>query len=197
MSRGASVFPFPFGDKEAAEQATAAAGATLAKPRKTAGGQFSLSPRSLMTAESGLKLMLPSPNGSRLTLEIKDRPVLAGCLRNARAVAAAARQLAADGTIAVIQAGERWPDGSLRPALEDMLGAGAILHHLGLAGSAEAEMARDAFCSVGGRTADHIRRSMSGRELSDAGYAGDVEIALEQNVSNCAPLLADGAYRAV
>jgi len=29
--------------------------------------------------------------------------------------------------VAVIASGERWPDGSLRPALEDLLGAGAVL----------------------------------------------------------------------
>src|SRR5438477_189320 len=50
---------------------------------------------------------------------------MAGCLRNAAAVGRFLR--GALGAVTVIAAGERWPDGSLRPALEDLLGAGAIL----------------------------------------------------------------------
>lgn len=33
-------------------------------------------------------------------------------------------------TVAVIPAGERWADGSLRPAIEDLLGAGAFIREL-------------------------------------------------------------------
>ncbi len=35
--------------------------------------------------------------------------------------------LARGGTVAVVAAGERWPDDSLRPAAEDLWGAGAVL----------------------------------------------------------------------
>lgn len=194
VSRGASVYPFALGDRAATEQAAANVGAVLAMPRRTAGGQFSLSPQSLLSAKPGLKLMLPSPNGSRLTLETGDRVTFAGCLRNAAAVASAARTAANGGQIAVIAAGERWPDGSLRPAIEDMLGAGAIIHHLDLRCTAEADAMKVAYRSSANRLHDLITDSVSGRELINAGFAGDVELALEGNMSCTAPRFSGGSY---
>ncbi len=195
VSRGAAIYPFPLGDAAAAEAAASRIGAVLAQPRRAAGGQFSLSPVSLLSARAGTKLMLPSPNGSRLSLAGGATPVIAGCLRNAAAVARAARDLAGDGAVGVIPAGERWPDGGLRPAIEDLLGAGAIIHHLGLACSPEAGVARDAFLSAGGDLARLVRESMSGRELIDGGFSDDVEIAVALDASDCVPLLIEGAYR--
>jgi 2-phosphosulfolactate phosphatase len=140
--------------------------------------------------------MLPSPNGSRLSLACGDRPVLTGCLRNAAAVAQAARRLARGGVIGVVPAGERWPDESLRPAIEDMLGAGAVVHHLGLPCSPEAQVARDAFRSAADDLVRLIRASVSGRELIDRGFSNDLDIALAVEASGCAPFLSEGAYRA-
>ena len=198
VAKGAAVFPFPGGDMIAAQRAAARVGAVLAQPREAAiGERFSLSPASLLAVPAGTKLMLPSPNGSRLSLTCGSRPVLAGCLRNAAAVARVARGIAGTGPVGVIPAGERWPDGGLRPAMEDLLGAGAIIHHLALPCSPEAQVARDAFRSAGNEVARLIRASVSGRELVDAGYTRDVDIAVEREASCCAPLLTDGAYRAI
>ena len=94
VSKGALVYPFPYGDEDAAQAAADRVGAVLAKSRRSSGGQFSLSPRSLMAITAGTRIMLPSPNGARLSLACGDRPVFAGCLRNAAAVARAARQIA-------------------------------------------------------------------------------------------------------
>ena len=193
VSRGAVIYPFPYGDLEVAKAAADQVGALLAKPRRAGGGQLSLSPASLRTIPNGTHLMLPSPNGSRLPLASAGKPVLAGCLPNAAVVARAAREMAQDGRIGVIPAGERWPDGSLRPAIEDLLGAGAIVHHLDLPCSPEAQVARDAFRSASDGLASMIRASVSGQELSGWGYGGDVDVALELEVSNCAPLLREGA----
>lgn len=196
VSRGAAVVPFPHGDDSAARLAAECAGAVLARPRRAAGGQFSLSPVSLLEIPAGTRLMLPSPNGSLLSLAGGGTPVLAGCLRNAAAVARAALNLARGGAVGVVPAGERWPDGGLRPAIEDLLGAGAVIHALALPCSPEAQLARDAWRSAGTGLPRLIRASVSGRELVDGGFPGDVDLALEQEVSASAPLLVDGAYQA-
>ncbi len=195
VSRGALIYPFPYGDLDAAKAAANGIGAVLARPRRAGGGQLSLSPASLRAIPAGTKLMLPSPNGSRLSLAGGGTPVVAGCLRNAAAVARVSREMAGDGAIGVIPAGERWPDGSLRPAIEDLLGAGAFIHHLAAACSPEAQVARDAFRSAGDNLAALVQASLSGRELTDWGFGGDVDIALELDVSECAPILMEGAYR--
>lgn len=200
VARGALVHPFPFLDQRAAQQEAARLGAAMAYPRNAAGGQYSLSPASLATIPRGTRLLLPSPNGSRLSVAAaatKRRiPVLAGCLRNAGAVAAAARRLAGSGAVGVIPAGELWPDGGLRPAIEDLLGAGAIIERLGGEASPEAELARDAWRMAGQRLGGMIRLSTSGRELVSRGYSSDVDLAVDEAASVTAPLLQDGAYRA-
>ena len=80
---------------------------------------------SLLELAPGTRLILPSPNGSGIAHAVSAAgiPVFAGCLRNAAAVVSAL-----DGAerVGLVPAGERWPDGSLRPAYEDLVGAGAI-----------------------------------------------------------------------
>jgi 2-phosphosulfolactate phosphatase len=198
VSRGAIVYPFA--EEQAARMAAQQVGAILAHPRRAAEGEYSLSPASLASIPAGTKLMLPSHNGSRLSLVASRVPdgvsVLTGCLRNAGAVAAAARTIAGDRGVGVVPAGERWPDGSLRPAIEDLLGAGAILSHLDWPCSPEAQIARDAYRAAKHEIGMLIRLSFSGRELMDNGYLVDVDLALEQDISTTVPILADGAYRA-
>jgi 2-phosphosulfolactate phosphatase len=196
VARGASVIPFPLGDRAEAQGAADAAGAVLAEPRNFLGAGFSLSPVSLVGIASGARLLLPSPNGSRLSLAAGAVPVLTGCLRNAKAVAVAARIVAGKGSVGVVPAGEQWPDGSLRPAVEDVLGAGAILDALDLPLSAEARVARDAFRAAEPDLAALLRGSVSGQELISRGFQEDVEFAVALNVSAAAPYLRDGAYQA-
>lgn len=193
VHRQARIHPFPWGDDDAARAEAARLGVRLAASRR-AGGQLSLSPASLMKLNPGERLLLPSPNGSRLSLACGGAAVLAGCLRNAGAVAAKALKLADGKDIAVIPAGELWPDGSLRPAIEDLIGAGAVIEALGFDGEPEAVVARDAF-----RTAEpHLKATLlncrSGRELIEREHELDVEIAAELDVSRCAPVLRGGAY---
>lgn len=158
---------------------------------------WSLSPVSLRALSGGSRLFLPSPNGSTLSAEadaLGCRTVLAGCLRNASAVGELARRTGR--RIAVIAAGERWPSGGLRPAVEDLLGAGAVLHAMApveLTPEAEAAVAAFTACRDLSRI---LRGGTSGRQLIEAGFAEDVDIAAELDASQAVPLLRDGAYGA-
>ncbi len=168
--------------------------ALYAAPSRNHQAAYSLSPASLLTVPDGTRLVLPSPNGSTLSLATGSTPTLAGCLRNARAVAGRAKQLGK--RISVIAAGERWKkDGLLRPAIEDLLGAGAIIDCLDGQRSPEAETAVASFRSAQADLQDTLRRCGSGKELIGRGFAGDVQLAGQLNVSDAAPLLVDGAYR--
>ena len=190
-TRGARILPLPYDHPDAAGYARKH-GAVLAQPRMAGGEQLSLSPQTLKTATCGTRIVLPSPNGSMLSRETGRIPTLAGCLRNATAIAQASVSLGT--SIGVVAAGERWPDGSLRPAIEDLLGAGSIIERMTGKLSPDAEAARAGYRALEDRLEDVIRESRSGRELIDAGYAGDVEIAVETNVSRATPLLQEDAY---
>ncbi len=125
-NNGAMIFPYQWRDESALDYAKQV-NAKLASRKRNPTHGYSLAPSSLLNICAGTRLVLPSPNGSSLTLRTGSTPTIAGCLRNSKAVA----QFAQDyGTrIAVIPAGERWENGSLRPALEDLIGAGAILSY--------------------------------------------------------------------
>src|SRR5438309_1566646 len=81
-------------------------------------------------------------------------------------------------------AGERWfmSDDSLRPALEDQAGAGAILASLE-GRSPEADGAVDVFRDARGDMLQRLMNSSSGREVGGRGFTQDVELAAEIDVS--------------
>lgn len=193
VGRGALVYPFGFHNDSARTYAVVV-GAQLANPQRSTRG-YTLSPASLLTIPPETRLVLPSPNGSTLSVGTGDTPTLAGCLRNAAAVAGAARSLGE--RIAVIPAGERWRDGSLRPAWEDWIGAGAIIAHLPGQRSPEAESALAAFRAARRDLPGGLHRCSSGKELIAKGYAADVDLAASLDVSAVASQLVNGAYRAV
>ncbi|MEZ4729610.1 MAG: 2-phosphosulfolactate phosphatase [Caldilineaceae bacterium] len=148
----------------------------------------------MLNLPTGLRLVLPSPNGSTLSMSTGQTPTLAGCLRTAAAVAAAAQTYGK--RISVIPAGERWrADGSLRPAYEDWLGAGAIISQLDGHLSPEARAARAAFLDVQGQLAHLLAACGSAQEHVEQGLGENVALAAALNVSDCVPQLVDGAYR--
>ncbi len=189
--RGAVIFPYR-GQDDRAEAYAASLGAELAGSRRDH-SRYSLSPASLVDIPKGARLVLPSPNGATLTLGTGGAPTLTGCLRNYRAVASAAQKYGR--RLAIIPAGERWPDGSLRPAFEDWIGAGAIISQLHGELSPEARAARAAFHQAQTGIESLIRQCGSGKELIARGFEENVSLASALNVSECAPLFSDGAYR--
>jgi 2-phosphosulfolactate phosphatase len=92
VSNGALVYPYHVRDESAVTYAKSM-NAVLALPRTIRSDVFSLSPTSLQTIPSGTRLVLPSPNGSTLSLATRSIPTIAGCLRNAQVVASAVNSL--------------------------------------------------------------------------------------------------------
>ncbi|GAA1878797.1 2-phosphosulfolactate phosphatase [Lapillicoccus jejuensis] len=199
--RGVVVHPHPW--HEDAHERARALGATLAVGRRAAGpGEVSLSPRTVRDAVGLERLVLPSPNGASIAhaLAATGATVLAASLRNRAAVAAHLRaRLAADerAVVVLVAAGERWPDGSLRPAVEDLWGAGGVAAGLEEATlDEESRAARASYAVVAPRIGDALLACTSGRELVDGGFDGDVLVAAELDASRVVPVLgADGAFR--
>jgi 2-phosphosulfolactate phosphatase len=208
--RGIRVLPFwlPDGPATTAERAAsekAAAvyarqsGARLAVARHavTPDSPWSLSPAHMRRAPFIACLALPSPHGAAPP----HVRVVAACLRNITAVGSwlTARGYGSPAhPVAVIAAGERWPDGSLRPALEDLLGAGGLISDLHAQGagplSAEAAAARAAYEGTADLTSA-VAAGVSGRELAARGFVQDVAIATEGDICAAVPVRdGDGAF---
>jgi 2-phosphosulfolactate phosphatase len=198
VEHGIEVYPYRWRDETSVSYARSR-DATLAVGRSqaTRPGQISLSPATIRRSQGIERLVLPSPNGSTISqlLAARGGTVIGVCLRNAAAASAwAARQLGPDDAVAVIASGERWHDGTLRPAVEDMWGAGAFISGLAGGRSPEAEAAEAAWSHVQPRPP--LARCASGIELISYGYPQDVDIAAEVNTSEVVPLLSGDSFKA-
>jgi 2-phosphosulfolactate phosphatase len=198
--RGMAVLPYADVAGAAEFAAEHEAGLAVRRPDVSAERPWSLSPAGLASAPFVPRLVLPSPNGSAISASA-DGPAVAACLRNASAVA---EWLLGNGygiperPAVVIAAGERWPDGSLRAALEDGLGAGAVLHRLRLAGaglSPEAALMAAAYAGTPD-VAAAVRAGASALELAAIGYAADVDVAVAADADGHVPVLRQHAFSA-
>ena len=123
--------------------------------------------------------------------------VVTGSLRNSAAVARWALDRQADKgdrfTIAVVAAGESRDSGTPRFALEDLLGAGAIIDALAAVGidycSPEAAAAAAAFTGLRNATGHVIGASTSGRAATANGDRAAVDLAIAVNSSEDVPVL--------
>jgi len=208
MDLGAEVLPYSWRDEGAAELARARA-ATLAVGRLEARadprpGAVSLSQATLRESVGVERLVLPSPNGSAISFALAQggAQVVGASLRNRSAAAGwlASRLLAdQEASVVVVAAGERWDaDDSLRPALEDLLGAGAVISALGAAGlagwSPEARAAAFTFDAFAQSLPDTLRACTSGQELIGRGFGEDVDVAAELDTSPHVPVLRDDIF---
>ncbi len=190
VSNGAIIYPYRYKDGSAVEYAKSI-GAELASITRSK-TEYSLSPASLQNIPKGTKLVLPSPNGATLSLSTDNTPTICGGIRNAKAVAEYA--MSVGNKISVIPAGERWSDGTLRPSLEDLLGAGAIISFLTGSLSPESKSALAIYKSMKENLYEEIKKCSSGKELIEKGFEEDVNLACELFVSSTVPILKDGAY---
>jgi 2-phosphosulfolactate phosphatase len=188
--RGATVWPHPGGEE--AHALARSLEAVLAGSRTHREGP-SLSPSSMLDLPQGTRLVLPSPNGSAITHALRGTPctVVAGCLRNAQAVALLLRDV---DRVLLVPGAERWADGSLRFAYEDLVGAGAIASRLvaldpSVQLSPEAQVARLAF-----EHRQPLSLTPSGNELIERDFADDGELASQIDVSATVPVLRDGHF---
>jgi 2-phosphosulfolactate phosphatase len=192
VSRGAIAYPYRWKDASARAFADSV-GAQLCDDPDAAGP--SLSPTALLNQVTLDAVVLPSPNGSACSVLAAESGsiVIASCLRNAPAVAEYLTALSLP--VTVLACGERWPDGTLRPSLEDLLGAGAVLSNLGGDLSPEARSAAAAWRDAKDTIANAILTCVSGRELVERGFRDDVVYASAHGVSDVVPVLVDGAFR--
>ncbi len=190
VTAGAQIFPFYFKDDRATEYARSINAVCASATRLK--NEICLSPATLATLKSGDRVVLPSPNGSTICFSLETPIILCGCLRNAAVTAQAANRLGK--RILVIAAGEQWEGSSLRPAIEDMIGAGAILSKLKGNLSPEAIAAVQVFEHFKNDLLSTLNSSSSGKELIERGFPEDNEIASELDVSTTVPILQDKGF---
>ena len=198
LDQGIEVLPYRWRDGSAAAFARERSAALAVGRSEQGSSAVSLSPGSIRRSRGLERLVLPSPNGSTISHQLgaTGTVVVGGCLRNATAVASwvGGQSLS---SVAVVAAGERWPDGSLRPALEDLLGPGRSSRRCD----------RTSYSMVtrtppGPPTARHGRTCWTGcwrlpavRSSSAAGFRDDVLIAAELDASTSVPLLDGDRFR--
>lgn len=200
LGHGVTVLP------AAPDDAAALAEARDARIASDRGDELSLAPSSYGPQHAGTRVVVASPNGSALAAALADGPaeVVAASLRNRRAVAewVLARQEAkADRfRVAVVAAGERWVDGTTRVAVEDLFGAGAVIDALADLGidhtSPEAAAAGASFAGLRNAVKHLVSASASARELIESGFAEDVRLAAQLDVSTVVPVLRESSFAA-
>lgn len=176
--------------------------------RVAAGESAPLDAATRASGAAGAATGEPGADGATVVAVASERVsalVLLGGLNNAAAVAAAVaaeqQRRAQRTSVALIPAGVRaagdQPSGT-RFAVEDLLGAGAIIDALGALGldhtSPEAAVAGEAFRGLRGAMRHLLTASGSGQDLIDRGCGDDVLAAAALDSVEVAPVLRGGVF---
>lgn len=165
-----------------------------------------LSARALAAAEAGAPLDAVDDAAAALVRAsaATGAHVVVGGLRNAAAVAAhvleVQRTRGERTSISIVAAG--YPDGAdaegLRFAVDDLLGAGAVVAALGDLGidhaSPDAAVAGEGFRALGGAVRHLLTASGTGRRLAADGQREQVLAAAARDAASVVPVLRDGAF---
>lgn len=200
IAHGGILYPCADGEDAAALAASVGAEVAVRRAEVPRKGRFSLSPLTFVGIEPGTRVVVRSPNGATCSRYGRAVPYLfVGALVNARAVGEAVNRTltVTRGGVTVIACGERWQtpgeDGDLRFAVEDYLGAGAILASLDADKSPEARLCEGAFRGSESDAANLLWDCASGRELRAQGCEGDVRHAARRDLYKAVPVLRGGA----
>ncbi|GHO45512.1 2-phosphosulfolactate phosphatase [Ktedonospora formicarum] len=204
IAHGGSILPCPL-EADVEALARRVDGVVAVRRREVpARGRFSLSPMTFFALEAGTRVVLASPNGATCSHygQVVSH-LLVGALLNASAVSHVVTSLLEEDercSVSVIACGERWldpsEDGALRFAIEDYLGAGAILtslaEHSNLTLSPEAQVCAGAFLQARPRLGELLTNSYSGQELTQTGFGEDVSHACKLDLYTSVPIMRAG-----
>ncbi len=199
--KGAKIYPA--GTRDDAAKVSIETGAELAVRRKEVPekGRYSLSPLTYVEATPDTRVAIFSPNGGMATLCARSAPhVFAGALVNAGAVARRINQLVTDFSagVTVVACGERversGETGDHREAVEDYLGAGAILAGIDLPKSPAAADCARAYLVNRANIRSLLVGSFSGQEFAGTGFFADVEFAARVDLIDSVPELRPGPH---
>jgi 2-phosphosulfolactate phosphatase len=196
IDRGVLVHPCRWEDDPSEVARGLGAEFTVKRTEVPERGQYSLSPGTLGELAAGTKLVVRSLNGATCTALAGRVPNLfvAG-LVNASAVSAAVDAVlrTSDLSVTVVACGERWEDanedGPLRVAVEDYLGAGAVLSGIRLGKSPEARVCEAAFRAGKADLPALLAECGSGLELRSIGFEQDVTHAAKLDCYDSVPVL--------
>ena len=196
VQRGGLVYPCAEDEQPGALAQRIGGEVAVRRKDVPAKGRFSLSPLTYLHLAPGTRIVLASPNGATCSRHARAVPFLfVGALVNAEAVATVVSHLldTTDRCVTIIACGERWhppsADGALRVALEDYLGAGAILASLRYEQSPEARVCAGAFTHSRRDIAALLWECGSGRELRSMGFPEDVHHAAQLNSYDAVPVM--------